>query len=527
MKFSLTSKIAAGLLLLAPLGRADMVVVANLGVNSITKYDDSGTGSPFTNAFVNGPNGLALDSSSNLYVSTNPNRIEKFAPDGTDLGVFASTGLNFAMALAFDSSGNLYAANFGSNTIEEFAPDGTDLGVFAYVNARPTGLAFDGAGNLYVATFGATILRFAPDGTPLGAFATTGLNNPEGLAFDSSGNLYAANNGSDKIAVYSPSGVYLGALATTGLHGPVGLGFDTDGNLYVVNQLTATVEKIAPDGTESIFGTTGFMPAFLVVQKTYNLVNISTRLNVLTGEDVLDSGFIIPGTGTKTVLIRGLGPSLAAAGVPGTLADPIIELHSGSTGAIIAENDNWKNNQEAEIEATGIPPSNDLEAALVITLNAGAYTVIERGKSNITGVGLLEIYDLSGGIGPELANISTRGFVGTGSDVMIAGFIAQSGTGGSGEAYVRALGPSLASAGISDPLADPVLGLYDSNGALIAMNDNWMSTQEAEIEATGIPPTNPAEAAIVATLMPGAYTAIESGNNGGTGVGLIEVYNLH
>ncbi|MGB8340533.1 MAG: NHL repeat-containing protein [Chthoniobacterales bacterium] len=526
MKFSLASKIAAGLLLLAPLARADTVVVANLGVNTITKYDDSGIGSPFTNAFVNGPNGLALDSSGNLYVSTNPNSIEKFAPDGTDLGVFASTGLNFAMALAFDSSGNLYAANFGGNTVEEFAPDGTDLGVFAYVT-RPTGLAFDGAGNLYVANFGATILRFAPNGTPLGAFATTGLNNPEGLAFDSSGNLYAANNGSDTIEVFSPSGVDLGALATTGLHGPVGLGFDTDGNLYVVNQLTATVEKITPDGTESIFGTTGFLPAFLAVQKTYDLVNISTRLNVLRGEDVLDSGFIIVGSGTKSVLIRGLGPSLAAAGVPDSLADPIIELHSGSTGVIIAENDNWKNNQEAEIEATGIPPSNDLEAALVITLNAGAYTVIERGKSNTTGVGLLEIYDLSGGIGPELANISTRGFVGTGSDVMIAGFIAQSGTGGSGEAYVRALGPSLASAGISDPLADPVLGLYDSNGALIAMNDNWMSTQEAEIEATGIPPTNPAEAAIIATLMPGAYTAIESGTNGGTGVGLIEVYNLH
>ncbi len=166
------------------------------GVNTITKYDDSGTGSPFTNAFVNGPNGLALDFSGNLYVSTNANSIEKFASDGTDLGVFASTGLNFAMALAFDSSGNLYAANFGGNTIEKFAPDGTDLGVFAYVT-RPTGLAFDAAGNLYVANFGATILRFAPNGTPLGAFATTGLNNPEGIAFDSSGNLYAANNGSE------------------------------------------------------------------------------------------------------------------------------------------------------------------------------------------------------------------------------------------------------------------------------------------------------------------------------------------
>ena len=197
MKFKLISTIATSFVLLASLAQADTFFVANFGVNSITKYDANGNGSPFTSAFVNGPNGLALDSSGNLYVTTNSNTIEKFAPDGTDLGLFADTGLNNAMGLAFDRSGNLYAANFIGNTIEKFAPDGTDLGVFANV-ISPTGLAFDTAGNLYVANFGTRIDRFAPDGTPLTAFSSTGLNNPEGVAFDSLGNLYAANNGSTR-----------------------------------------------------------------------------------------------------------------------------------------------------------------------------------------------------------------------------------------------------------------------------------------------------------------------------------------
>ena len=204
MNFKLSLKIAAGLLAFASLASADTFFVANFGVNSITKYDANGNGSSFTSAFVNGPNGLALDSSGNLYVTTNSNTIEKFAPDGTDLGVFASTGLNNAMGLAFDRNGNLYAANFAGNTIEKFAPDGTDLGVFAKV-IRPTGLAFDPLGNLCVANFGNTIARFAPDKTPLSSFASLGLNNPEGLAFDSLGNLYVANNGSDTIENFFPS----------------------------------------------------------------------------------------------------------------------------------------------------------------------------------------------------------------------------------------------------------------------------------------------------------------------------------
>ena len=211
MKFTLSLALGLGLLFTTAAARADHFFVANFGVNSITKYDASGNGSPFTDAFVNGPNGVAVDASGNLYVSTNQNTIEKFAPDGTDLGVFASTGLNNALGLAFDQAGNLYAANFGGNTIEKFSPAGVDLGVFGRV-VRPTGLAFDAAGNLYVANFGNTVERFAPNGAPLGFFANTGLNNPEGLAFDSLGKLYVANSGSNTIEVYSPDGVDLGPL---------------------------------------------------------------------------------------------------------------------------------------------------------------------------------------------------------------------------------------------------------------------------------------------------------------------------
>ena len=257
-----------------------------------------------------------------------------------------------------------------------------------------------------------------------------------------------ANNGSNTIQVFSPDGADLGSLPTVGLSGPIGLAFDGDGNLYVVNNLTSTIEQITPGGTESFFATTGFSPAFIAVQNTATLVNISTRLNILTGDNVLDGGFIVVGSGFKDVLIRGLGPSLASAGITGALADPIIELHSGTSNVIIAENDNWMNNQKTEIEATGLQPSNDAEAALITTLAAGTYTVIERGKQATTGIGLIEIYDLGGGAGPELANISTRGFVGTGSSVMIAGFIVASTTGGSSQVVVRGLGPSLAISGL-------------------------------------------------------------------------------
>ena len=259
------------------------------------------------------------------------------------------------------------------------------------------------------------------------------------------------------------------------------------------------------------------------------LLNISTRLKVQTGENVLIGGFIIAGTDPKRVLVRGIGPSLAQF-FQDFLADPTLELH-GPAGFVTVTNDNWKINsdggsQQAEIEATGIAPTNDLESALVQTLSAAdaAYTAIVRGKDDGTGIGLVEAYDLDTTVNSKLANISTRGFVDTGNNVLIGGFIAGNGL---TKVIIRAIGPSLAQSGVSGVLADPTLELHDGNGAVLASNDNWRTGgQEAEIIATTIPPADDLESAIVATLVPGAYTAIVAGTNSTTGVGLVEVYNI-
>jgi hypothetical protein len=254
-------------------------------------------------------------------------------------------------------------------------------------------------------------------------------------------------------------------------------------------------------------------------------LNISTRLRVLTGENILDGGFIITDTEPKKVFIRGLGPSLASQGVPGALPNPFLELHHDVD--IIAANDNWRSNQEAEIEATGIPPGDDAESAIIMTLWPGAYTAILEDLSGNSGIGLIEVYDLDAGAVSNLANISTRGFVDSGDNVMIGGFIVGAGEGLPNQIIVRAIGPSLSSSDIANPLQDPDLELRDQSGTLIASNDNWKDTQQAEIEATGVAPADDREAAIVRTLTSGPYTAIVRGVNETTGVALVEVFDLH
>jgi hypothetical protein len=256
---------------------------------------------------------------------------------------------------------------------------------------------------------------------------------------------------------------------------------------------------------------------------TANLGNISTRLRVETGDNVLIGGFIITGTQPKKVIIRAIGPALSSSFFPETLADPVLELHD-SSGSLIRSNDNWRSDQEAEIIATGIPPYYDLESAIVATLpaNNSAYTAIVRGVDNGTGIGVVEAYDLDGTVDSKLGNISTRGFVQTGDNVMIGGLIVQ------GQdplrVIVRAIGPSLP---VSGALGDPTLELHDGNGALIAANDNWRTDQEAEIIATTIPPSNDLESAIVRTLSSAAYTAIVRGVGGTTGIAVVEIYALN
>jgi uncharacterized delta-60 repeat protein len=252
-------------------------------------------------------------------------------------------------------------------------------------------------------------------------------------------------------------------------------------------------------------------------------LNISTRMKVQTGDNVGIGGFIITGTAPKHVLLRAIGPSLAQFGVPGVLADPVMELH-GPGGFATVTNNNWGDDpvQAAAILATGLAPTNDLEAAIDAILNPGAYTAIVRGNNNTTGIGLVEVYDLSQAASSKLANISTRAFVGTGNEIMIAGFIL-GGNSGNDTVILRGMGPSLANFGVPLPLADPTLELRDSNGAPLHFNNDW------EDHVPPIPPQiapgNPRESVIVATLPPGQYTALLAGLNNGTGVGLVEVYD--
>jgi hypothetical protein len=256
-------------------------------------------------------------------------------------------------------------------------------------------------------------------------------------------------------------------------------------------------------------------------------INLSTRMRVQTGDNVGIGGFIITGSVPKHVLLRAIGPSLAQFGVPDVLADPVLELHGPGAFVTIAD-DNWRDDpvQEAAIIATGIPPTNDLESAIDATLNPGAYTAIVGGNGNTSGVGLIEVYDLSQAVTAKLANISTRAFVDMGDNIVIAGFVL-GGHSGDDRVVVRGIGPSLTAAGVANALADPKLELRDGNGALLFANNDWQDNpaQAAELTAAGLAPTNQLESGIAMTLPPGLYTALLAGLNNGTGIGLVEVYD--
>jgi len=258
------------------------------------------------------------------------------------------------------------------------------------------------------------------------------------------------------------------------------------------------------------------------------LQNLSTRGTVSTGDNVLINGFIVAGSDPKTVVLRALGPSLSAFGVSGVLADPVLSVYN-SSGTLIATNDNWQTDTGATfIEQNGLAPSDPAESASLQTdLAPGAYTMVVRGNNSTQGVSLAEAYEIfSPGLSSLLSNVSGRGFVGTDDNVLISGFIV--GDVGSATVIVRALGPSLGSFGVSQPLSDPVLTIYDSKGNVIAGNDNWQDDNNAAlVQQNGLAPPNALDSAIVLYLPAGAYTAIVSGVNGATGNALLEVYHLN
>jgi len=250
-------------------------------------------------------------------------------------------------------------------------------------------------------------------------------------------------------------------------------------------------------------------------------------MRVQTGDNVGIGGFIISGTASKHVLVRAIGPSLTQFGVPNALPDPVLELH-GPGGFVTITNNNWRDDpsQETLILASGLAPSNDLESAIDATLPPGNYTAVVRGNNNAIGVAVIEAYDLNQAAPSKLANISTRAFVSTGDDIVIAGFILGNQS-GNDRIVVRGIGPSLTQFGVPDALPDPTLELRDSNGNLIIANNDWQdnSAQAAELTAAGLAPSDPLESGIAMTLPPGTYTALLAGRNGATGNGVVEVYD--
>ena len=346
----------------------------------------------------------------------------------------------------------------------------------------PAGLAVDGLNNLFVADFGSgSIFRFTPTGTR--TTFTSGLNRPRSLAFDSNWVLYAGEFGSHDIVKF-PGGV-----------------------------------KTAFSHDDTFIGGLAFEPP------TAQLLNISTRASVQTGQRVTIAGFIVTGTDAKPVLVRGLGPTLGQPpfNIAGVLQDPRLDLHDAASSIMM--NDDWQSAANHTQIPANLQPSDSRESAILITLQPGNYTAILAGKNRTTGVGLVEVYDINAGVFANLANVSTRGFVGTGQNVMIGGFITQGGN-GSTKVVIRGLGPSLAQSGVSGVLADPFLRLFDGNGNVLYTNNNWKDTQPAAIQLSGLAPPNDLESAIIITVAAGRYTAILEGNGGGTGIGLIEVFKL-
>ena len=259
---------------------------------------------------------------------------------------------------------------------------------------------------------------------------------------------------------------------------------------------------------------------------TSHLVNISTRMNVGTGQNVLIGGFIITGSQSKTLILRAIGPSLSGVGVTGVLEDPMLELHN-SAGGVVASNDDWRDGAQAsQIQQIGLAPTDSYESAILVTVAPGSYTAVVSGYNDGFGNGLVEVYEIDSG-SSRLVNISTRGRVGTPNEPMIGGLISQGGA--AKKVIIRALGPSLGtgSNAVAGALQDPVLELRDASGNLVAVNDDWSSgSQVTAIVATGIPPVNPLESAIIATLGAGNYTAIVRDVDGTSGVALVEVFDL-
>jgi len=443
-------------------------------------------------------------------------------------GVFYGTTINGA-----NNSGTIYVATSGGSLSLLYTFTATDGNGFNSDGSTPNGLVYGSDGNLYGTTSGGgthgagTVFKITTSGsfTTLVSFDGVQAGKPiAGLVEGSDHNFYGTTTrgGTANVGIVfkiTPSGI-LTVLAplNADVAAPSKLVQGTDGKFY---------------GTGQAAGATNAGCVFVVDAGLSPLVptvlgNISTRGVAQTGNDVMIGGFIIGGTGNKSVLLRAIGPSLSNPpfNLANTLQNPTLSLFDGN-GTMIAFNDDWGQAANAQSIPSNLQPSNSSESAILTSLPPGDYTAIVKGVNGGTGIGLVEVFDLDSTAGSRLTNISTRGLVETGDSVMIGGFVVNGPN--SGEVVVRAIGPSLSSPpfNIVNALQNPSLFLFDANGNMFASNDDWRSTQQDEIIATGLQPSNDAESAIVITLTPGNYTAIVRGVNGTVGVALVEVYGLN
>jgi hypothetical protein len=442
-------------------------------------------------------------------------------PDMTD-----SEGHRRRLVVGAGKDGHVYIAdrdNMGkfnpdsnSNLYQDLQPlSRPEFATPAFFNGR---LYFGAAtGNLRAFTFTNALLNGTADSISAITFPYPGTTPSISASGTANGVVWAAENGTNAVLhAYDPTDLthefYNSNQAPNGRDN-----FGAGNKFFVPTVANGKVYVGTSSGRVGAFGL--FNPP--------RLANISGRAQVGTGDNVLIAGFIIHGTASKGIVLRALGPSLQVNGtpVPGTLQNPVLELHD-KNGALIASNDDWATDAHAsQVQAAGLAPSDPREAALARTLGPDFYTVVVRGADSSTGIGLAEMYDLSQPPTSTVANLSVRGFVGDGDNVLIGGIIVNGLA--TQEVLFRGVGPDLTSAGVANALADPTLELHDINGALIASNDNWKSNQQAQIEATGLAPGDDRDAAILLTLVPGDYTAIVRGSGGTTGVALVEAYALH
>lgn len=368
----------------------------------------------------------------------------------------------------------------------------------------------------------------------------------DAMAFNSQGVLYAIGQATSTIYTVDTTNGKMSALATikdssgatVPMNSPIAgmtigpanpamggveeIYASLDDRLVIINPMTGAART--PPGDIINFGPLiSSVSGLSFAPGAGTLGNVSSRVLVGTGPNVGIGGFIVRGTPAKSVVLRGIGPSLTS--VPNPLADPVIELFNGA-GASIARNDNWRDGAEAaQLQAMGLAPSNDKESALLRTLNEGAYTVVLSGAGNTSGIGLVEIYDIDFGSNSRLANISTRGQVQTGNDILIGGMIV---SGSAPQRVVsRAIGPDLGAQGVPTALQDPTLDIRDADGMLIGSNNNFKDgAQTDELAQNGLTPGDDRDSAIILNVPPGNYTALVTGVNNTTGIALVEFYNL-